>query len=41
MLIQVQFVAHATYPLFAMVLDEGAMPNEDMIDAAFESPELS
>ena len=41
MLIQVQFVAHATYPLFTMVLDEGAMPNEDMIDAAFESPELS
>src|SRR5215475_8637822 len=28
MLIQVQFVAHATYPLFTMVLDEGKMPNE-------------
>lgn len=41
MLIQVQFVAHATYPLFAQVLDGGAIPNEDAIDAAFENPELS
>ena len=41
MLLQVQFVAHATYPLFAQVLDGGAIPNEDAIDAAFENPELS
>jgi hypothetical protein len=41
MLLQVQFVAHATYPLFAAVLDGAAMPGEEAIDAAFDSPELS